>query len=275
MDKDIINLIPVDSHNHTTLSPDAENTPEEMVARAMQLGISHYTVTDHLEINKFYDEEYLYEAPVMAASEIMPKLKEEYKDKIDVLYGVELGQPLFDLPLTTRILATYNYDFIIGSVHYIRGYDDFYYLDYRNCDIEKLLEQYYAETLEMAQWGGFDVLGHMTYPLRYITGNYGIEADMSRYSKIIDEIFKVLIKNNMGIEINTSGLFQKIKQASPDLPLVKRYRELGGEIITIGSDAHCVKDLGRGIPEGIEIARKAGFDKICYFEKRNPKFIDI
>lgn len=269
------NSIPVDSHTHSAQSPDGKNTVREMAERAVELGIKHYTITDHLEINKFYDEEFLYEEPVKQSSLILPPLIEEFKDRLDMHYGVELGQPLHDMELTERMLSSYDYEFIIGSCHMVKGWDDFYYLDYQKTDPHYLLKLYFEELLEMAEWGKFDVLGHLTYPLRYIEGDFGIKIDMERYKSIIEEIFKTLIKNGMGIEINTSGLRQKIGAALPDERYVKMYRESGGEIITVGSDAHCCRDLGKGVAEGIRIAKNCGFDKIYYYDHRKPVSINI
>lgn len=264
-----------DFHNHSNLSPDGDDSPEEMVLQAINLGMKYYAITDHLEINKFYDKEYLYEEPVRRASELMPQLAEKYNDKIKLLYGVELGQPLHDIELTNKMLAQYNYDFILGSCHMIKGYEDFYFLDYTVINPQNLMGRYFEEILEMAEWNRFDSLGHLTYPLRYITGDFGIKIDLQPYAGIIDKIFTTLIKNGKGIEINTSGLHQRIGATLPDISYIKRYRELGGEILTIGSDAHCVANLGRGINVGIAIAKEAGFDKVTYFEKRIPHFINI
>jgi len=246
-----------------------------MAERAIAIGIEHYTITDHLEINKFYDEEFLYEEPVKQSSLLLPSLIKEYKGRIDIHYGVELGQPLHDMNLTRRMLESYDYEFIIGSCHMVRGWDDFYYIDYKKNDPDYLLRLYFEELLEMAEWGKFDVLGHLTYPLRYIEGDFGIKIDMDRYTPIIEKIFVTLIKNGMGIEINTSGLRQKIGVTLPDERYVKMYGDLGGEIITIGSDAHCTKDLGKGIDTGIKIAKKCGFDKIYYYDHRKPVSINI
>lgn len=266
---------PFDFHNHSFQSPDGENSVEDMVKQAIKLGMKHYTITDHLEINKFYDEEFLYEEPVRQSSVLLPVLKEKYKDKISLQYGVELGQPLHDMELTNRMLASYNYDFIIGSCHMVRGYDDFYFLDYNEIDPNFLLKLYFEELLEMAEWGKFDSLGHLTYPLRYIVGDKKIPVDMKPYDSIIDEIFRTLIKNEKGIEINTSGLRQNIGLTLPGYTYVKRFYDLGGRILTIGSDAHCVSDLGKGIQVGIEIARTAGFTEVACFKNRQPEFIKI
>lgn len=267
--------IPFDFHNHSTQSPDGENSVEDMVRQAIRLGMKHYTITDHLEINKFYDEEFLYEEPVRQSSVILPGLKDKYKAQISLQYGVELGQPLHDIELTNRMLQSYDYDFIIGSCHMVRGYDDFYFLDYNEIDPDFLLKLYFEELLEMAEWGKFDSLGHLTYPLRYIVGDKNIPVDMKPYNSIIDEIFRTLVKNNKGIEINTSGLRQNIGVTLPDYTYVKRFYDLGGRILTIGSDAHCVNDLGKGIQTGIEIAKTAGFTEVACFKNREPEFIKI
>ena len=265
----------MDVHNHSNLSPDGTNDPEDMVKRAIELGIGYYALTDHLEINKFYDEEYLYEEPVRKASEISPLLIDKYSDKINMAYGVELGQPLQDMKLTDRMLSSYKYDFIIGSLHMCNGWDDFYLLDYNKVSPDFLLKLYFEELLEMARWGEFDVLGHLTYPLRYIVGDSGLYIDMSKYLPIIKEIFSTLIKNDIGIEINSSGLRQKIGLTLPDEYYVRLYKELGGKILTVGSDAHCTEDLGKGIPETIALARNVGFTELAFFKKRNPTFISI
>ncbi|MCH5323708.1 MAG: histidinol-phosphatase HisJ family protein [Eubacterium sp.] len=265
----------MDMHNHSNLSPDGSNTPEEMVQRACELGIKHYSLTDHLEINKFYDEEYLYEEPIRRGSEIIPALIEKYSGKINMGYGIELGQPLQDMPLTERMLSSYKYDFIIGSLHMCDGWDDFYLLDYSQVSADMLMGLYFEELLAMARWGEFDVLGHLTYPLRYITGESGIEIDMEKYLPIIKEIFTTLIKKDMGIEINTSGLRQQIGKPLPDEYYVALYKQLGGKILTIGSDAHRTEDLGKGIAECTAMAKRLGFDYLTFYKNRKPQFIKI
>lgn len=264
-----------DCHTHSDLSFDGDNSPEEMVKAAVSRGIKHLAITDHVEIDCFDDPEYSFPKTVTEAAKLLPALKNRYNGEIDLIWGVELGQPLHNIELTTRLLAENDYDFIIGSCHAVRGYKDFYFLDYSEADPEKILEQYFEEMLEMAQWGGFDVLGHLTYPLRYISGEHGIKIDMARFNGIIEEIFKTIIKNGMGIEINTSGLREKIGVTLPDIEYIKLYRRLGGEIITVGSDAHSTTNLGSGIAAGIALAKEAGFGKIWYYSKRQPKCIEI
>ena len=98
---------------------------------------------------------------------------------------------------------------------------------------------------------------------------------MSRYEEIIREIFKTIIYNGKGIEINTSGLRQKYGKPFPEYRFVKMYKELGGELISVGSDAHTVADLGKGVADGAEIAKQAGFKYLCFFKERKPQFLII
>ena len=268
-------MIPFDLHTHCTLSFDGRSSAEEMVSQAAKLGLKHYALTDHVDLGDHADPDFDLEATVNGAREQIPALREKYADRLDVIYGVELGQAVHDHELAEKLLAENDYDFVIGSTHNIRGYDDFYFLDYRENDPVELLGIYFGELLETAETADFDIMAHITYPLRYITGEYGTVIDMKRYDGIIGEIFRMLIRNGRGIEINTSGLRQKIGVTMPDAPLVKRYYELGGRILTIGSDAHCADDLGKGIAEGIELAKACGFSEIAVFKGRKPTFIRI
>lgn len=268
-------MIPCDLHTHCTLSFDGKSSAEEMVQRAAELGLRYYALTDHVDLGEFPDPDFDLEATVNGTRELIPELRERYADRLDVIYGVELGQAVQDKELTEKLLAENDYDFVIGSTHNIRGHEDFYFLDYAGTDVTELLRLYFDELLETAEWGRFDVMGHITYPLRYIVGDYGIEVDLSQFGSVIDEILRTVIKNGKGIEINTSGLRQKIGVKMPDVPLVKRYYELGGRILTIGSDAHRTDDLGAGIAEGIEIARACGFSEIAVYKNRKPTFIKI
>ena len=99
--------------------------------------------------------------------------------------------------------------------------------------------------------------------------------DLTRHQEAIDQVFRALIQNGKALEVNTSGFRQKIGRALPDLPLLRRYRELGGELVTIGSDAHSTKDLGRGIDEGMDLLKEAGFRYLAVYERRRPILLPL
>ena len=281
----------VDCHTHSAFSPDAADSAEEMCRRAALLGLSAYALTDHCDCNlhltaeewerengrKITVDREMYGAGVYARESIktVSALKERYPF---LICGIELGQPLQEPQFAEEIRGMEQLDFIIGSQHMNRGCDDFYWIKYNELgknDIDRLLEDYFVQILEMCRAGGFDVLGHLTYPLRYIEGEHKITVNMRRYEDIIEEIFKALITGGRGIEINTSGLRQKYGKMLPDERYVRRFRELGGEILTLGSDAHKADDIGKGIAEGAELARECGFKYTAYFRRRRAEFLAL
>ncbi len=277
----------IDCHTHSTNSPDGYDAPEAMILAAMNKGLSAYALTDHCEINRWFPYSH-YKAPsgnpqdtydfahdFEVSMENNTRLKEKYKGKINFLCGIELGQAQFDTGLANAVAKDCRLDFIIGSVHQVRGYDDFAFTDYNKTDPQSLLDKYFKEVYEVCLNADFDVLGHLTYPLRYIEGNCGLTVDMHRNDEIIAECFKMLISRGKGIEINTSGLRQKYGKAFPDMYYLKLYRSLGGEILSVGSDAHCIADLGKGVREGAEMASAAGFSALYCFKARQMQKINI
>lgn len=276
----------IDCHSHSTNSPDGHSSPEEMLKIAMEKGFSAYALTDHCEVNRWFSIEhygvepneydtYDFGADFEKSMKQNTGLKEKYDGKINFLCGIELGQAPLDFGLSEAIVSDRRLDLVIGSIHQVSGKDDFAFVDYANNDVDKLLTAYYDDMYSLCKWNKFDILGHITYPLRYIEGDNGIKVDMSKYEEIIRLCFKTLIENGKGIEINTSGLRQAYGQAFPNLYWVKMFREMGGEILSLGSDAHRAEDLGKGIKEGAEIALEAGFTHLCYFKERKPNFIKI
>lgn len=280
-----------DCHTHTSHSPDGKDSALDMCRRAAELGLDVLTITDHCDCNYWLTaEEFertagqtiavdreMYGSRDYSARSIdeVSGLKERFPF---LMCGIELGQPLQNIGAAESITARRELDFIIGSHHQNAGRDDFYWIKYDKLDngaINALLTDYFDEMLGMCGWGGFDVLGHLTYPLRYIVGDYGLSPDMERFDDVIREIFRTLVSGGKGIEINTSGLRQKYGRTLPDEKYLRLWRECGGEIVTIGSDAHCVKDLAAGIKDGLELARECGFKYIAYYKERKPVFAAI
>lgn len=268
---DFKNLL--DMHVHTDSSPDGEHAPTLLCEYALRRGLRAIAFTDHCEVDAFYTEHY--DRTIRQAFFEASKARAVFRGSIIVSIGVELGQAVQDIPLAEKIIGETNYDVILASVHSVRGMKDFYFLDYKNCDVPALLEQYFNEVLETVEWGGFDVLTHLTYPLRYICGDCGIEVDLSHYSDKIDRILSGLAEKDKALEINTAGLRRKYGKLSPELEIIRRFRELGGKYITVGSDAHCVSELGGGLREGLAAAKQAGFAYVTLFESRTPIKIEI
>lgn len=145
---------------------------------------------------------------------------------------------------------------------------------YRRDHYDRVALQSFIDVTK-ARWAKFDTLAHMTYPLRYIVGEHGIPVDMSKFSDKVDEILSLLVKNEKALEINTSGLRQKLGKTMPEEDVVRRFKQLGGEFVTVGSDAHYAKDIGAGVNVGMEIAQRSGFDCVTLFQNRMPVQIPI
>lgn len=266
----------IDLHMHTDNSFDGNYSAAAMCESAIANGLSAISFTDHFDVDFF-------KAHNLAARQENSyndtcATKEKFKDNINLLVGIELGQPTYDEALTEKSLQKYSYDFVIGSIHNPRSqpdYGDFNYSEMEIDEVYRMLDNYFEEMLLLAKWNGFDTLAHLTYPLRYIMGNHGVKVELDRYSGIIDEILTTLVKNGKALEINTSGLRQKIGLTMPTVDYVRRFRELGGEYLTLGSDAHFTEHVGAGIKEGYDIALEAGFEYVTYFKDRKPVKVRI
>lgn len=281
-----------DCHTHCMFSPDAQDEPIKHILKAKELGLKALAITDHCECNTWFEPEY-YGIDSSAAEKddiIMYNCKKfhengnsvldklEIPDDIEFIRGIELGQPLQAPDIAEQLISEPQLDIILGSLHNNKDMPDFYYLKYdemSSSQIKKLLDDYFEQVLEMCRWGGFDILSHLTYPLRYICGKYKMGVDLSVYRDICAEIFKTVIASGKGIEINTSGLFNDLNDTMPPKELVMLYKDLDGEIITLGSDAHCSADVGQGISRGAELAKECGFGYIAYYRRHKPEFISI
>lgn len=268
-----------DLHTHSNNSFDAENTVDDMCQNAIKKQLYAIAVTDHCEApmikyGKLCKFGYFDELIPNSIRETQLAQK-KYSGKIKVLCGVELGEPMHDMNCTEEALSYGNYDFILASVHNLKNTEDFYFLDYNNLDIDKIMNLYFDELAETATFKNFDSLAHLTYPLRYIKEKTGQIPDLSKYRNSIDNIYKILISNNKALEINVSGLFKGLDSTLPDETEIRRFHELGGKYITIGSDAHNTQFLGKGIEQGMALAKNCGFTHYTIFQNRKPVLIKL
>lgn len=262
-----------DCHTHTHCSPDGADSASMMVQAAVRSGLYAVAITDHCECNLYRKEGY--DEVIRRSYLETKKAAVSNYGKIRVLTGIELGQPLQDLSAAEDALGMGDLDFVLASVHNIRGREDFYFMDYQKENIGSLLNAYLDEMLEMVEWGQFDSLAHLTYPLRYIIGEAGIPVDFSIFDYKVDRILRRLAETGEALEVNTAGLRQKIGITSPSLHLVRRFHEYGGKYVTVGSDSHRWKDVGAGVLEGLQVIQQAGFTHYTIFENRKPTLIPL
>lgn len=261
-----------DMHTHSDLSFDGNHSCDMLCSSAVDKGIATIAITDHCDID---GAEFNAKSFCKKQYRTVEAAKSKYKDKLEVLTGIEIGQGIYRKELTESIINEYDYDFILGSLHNLENMYDFYFLDYSNYDVNDLLTRYFNDLYKLCEWGAFDSLAHLTYPLRYIVAKYKIDVNIIKYQEIIDAIFESLVKNNKALEINTSGLFIDLKDTLPNIELIKRFRQIGGKYITIGSDSHYAEKIGQGIEAGMKTAYDSGFRSFTVFKGREPVLINI
>lgn len=257
-----------DTHTHSINSFDGNHSCIDLCESAYEKGAIGVAITDHVDIDgDDYDTKKQCDDAYNA--------KVVFDGKLEVLTGIELGQGLYTIEKSRELLDTYNYDFVLGSIHNLCNMQDFYFLDYKEYDIDELLRKYFCDLLEYVKTDLFDSLAHLTYPLRYIVAREHINVDISKYFDIIDEIFLELIKRNKALELNTSGLFMDMKDTLPNKSLIKRYKKLGGKYVTVGSDSHYKEKMCQGIDTGYDILKECGFEHFTIFKNREPVLIPI
>lgn len=272
-----------DMHVHTRWSSDSVTPVEEQVERAIELGMKSICITDHQDFDapKFPPDYFTFliddrgdEKAVSAYTADLIRIKELYKDKIEVLLGIELGiQPHITEELTT-LAASFPFDFIIGSTHAFHKMDAEDKRHYDGIDIEVAVSRYFQEELQNVKlFREFDVAGHMDFVLRYGPGALE-QFTYAKYGDILDEILKELITTGRGIECNTSKFAAK-NMTNPHRDIIRRYAQLGGEIITFGSDSHVSSRLGEGFREVGEMVKECGIKYYTVFRRHQPFFYKI
>lgn len=260
-----------DCHVHTRFSLDSDAEPEAMVRSAAAKGLDAVCITDH-EDKDYIEEGKLWTFDTGQYFEQMNVLKEKYCSRIRLRIGVEIGlQP--HLGEYYRDYVRRNpFDFVIGSVHLVGARDPYYREFFEGRSDVEAYEETFAETYEdIRSVEDFDVLGHLDYVTRY--GKHKEEEySYARFSDWIDQILKYLIGHGKGIELNTAGLKYGLPYAHPHTDVLKRYRELGGEIITVGADAHKPEHIAYDFHKVPELLESCGFRYYTEFVGRKPVF---
>ncbi|MGC2874091.1 histidinol-phosphatase HisJ family protein [Ihubacter sp. mB4P-1] len=272
-----------DMHVHTRWSSDSKVPVEMQIQRGIELGMKQICITDHQDYDApvFPPDYFTFllddkgdDDTITAYLTDLACLRERYADKIEVLFGIELGiQPHLTEKLN-QVAARFPFDYIIGSTHTFQKMDAEDARHYEGIDIETAVRRYFEDELvNVRGFRSFDAAGHMDFVLRYGPGA-AETFTYAKYGDIIDEILKELIQSGRGIECNTSK-FKAKNMINPNRSIIKRYCELGGEIITFGSDAHVSERLGEGFREAGEIVKECGLKYYAVFRNHKPDFYKI
>lgn len=273
-------MINNDYHVHSSFSTDSQTPMENMLNKAISLGLKRICFTDHMD-REYPSSEFPFELCLEDYAETVLKLKDEYKNKIQLLFGIELG--LRNEPDTkerirdyyNNILEKYNFDFIIGSTHILYNDDPYAKEFWIDKDPKLVLRDYFISIIDNVRYyKPFQVYGHLDYVVRYIPDKVK-DYNYYDYADLIDEALTELVTRNIGIEVNSAGFRYGLTFPHPKSEIIKRYHELGGEIITIGSDAHKEADLAYGFDRIRELLLSIGFKYYTVFEDKKPIYIKL
>ena len=267
-----------DMHTHSEYSHDSVCPIEDMCLAQIEKGTNVMAITDHADIFDYCN--YDIYTPIKKAYETVTKLNEKYRDKMVLLSGVEISEGFWFGEQSKKMRELCDYDVIIGSVHCVRYKDltiayskiDFSGLSQK--EVYAYLDAYFDDVLAMLETEEFDILAHLTCPLRYITGKYKIEVDLKQYKEKINKILRIIIEKEIALEINTSS-YESLNDFMPDKEIIEEYFNMGGRLITVGSDAHVTQNASAHFGKAIEFIKKTGFEHLYYFKERKPVKYEI
>ena len=263
-----------DCHTHSLCSPDSSTPMTEMARKAVEYGLTTLTLTDHCDLLDLEGGRTLaYDwAPVLEERE---KMLSAWGAKLDLPMGIELGMAFLFPEAADKILEQPGIDFVIGAAHNLSeaaGGRDFYVLDYdTQADCYEALDDYFQSMVTLAAGPHYDVVAHIIYPLRYMRTRPFPLPSLTRYRDQIHEVLRLAAESGRGIEINT----WKGQTLAEWLPVLKMYKELGGEIVTVGSDAHAPDPIAKGVPEAYRMMKDCGFRYVAVYHERKPDFIKL
>ena len=256
-----------DFHIHSSVSFDSDTPAKAIATAAAGAGMREICFTDHWDYlpspedrhDLFYLDDY------HAAYDDL-KI-----DGLTIRRGIEIGLNTWNADLCHAILEQSDFDFVIGSVHYADGHDPHFKEYWEGKTVEQAYMRYLETELECIRLHkDFDVLGHLTYVCKSPNNPFHAPLPYGECRELADEIMRVLIRNGKGIEINTSGIDKGV-DLIPSMDYVKRFKELGGEIITVGSDSHSAERIGQYCAKTVAELKDI-FGYVCTFEKRKPIF---
>ncbi|MCM1045358.1 MAG: histidinol-phosphatase HisJ family protein [Candidatus Gastranaerophilales bacterium] len=265
--------ITADCHLHSSYSGDSDSPMEEMILEGISRGLTTMCFTEHNDFD-YPDSpdgpgsQFLLDTDAYLRG--LTRLKEKYRGRIRLLFGVELGLQPHLAQRNAAYAHAFDFDFIIGSSHLCHGQDVYYPSFYEGRSDEAAYREYFESILENLRcFSDFDVYGHLDYVVRYgasMDSNYCYE----KYRDLFDPILEFLLEKGKGLELNTGGIKKGMRDVHPCTGVLKRYRKLGGQIVTVGSDAHSPAYIADGFNRAREILLSCGFPYYAVYEEHRP-----
>lgn len=272
-------MITSDFHIHTSFSTDSEAPMESVIQKCISLGLKDIAITDHMDFDfpedacESYEGNFTYDVDEHLAE--FTRLKNIYGNKINMHYGAELGFADTAIDFYNNLLAKYPLDFAIGSLHIVDNMDPYFPKYWASYESERIaIERYLTKIIESQKlFKSYDSLGHCDYIFRVAPEHKSYEY--SEYSDYFDVILKTLIDEGKALEVNTAGYKYKLGVPNPRPCVLKRYKELGGELITVGSDGHAPEQLAYDYAKCDALLKELGYKYVFVYKDHKPTAYSI
>lgn len=267
-----------DMHTHSENSHDSVCKISDMRDAQAAHGTSIFAVTDHFDT--YSHDSYDIFTPIKRAADEAVRLNAEGGDMPTVLRGIEISESFWFPDVYAKARGLAEFDVIIGSVHCVRyelnarAYSLIDFSKLSDVEIAEFLDAYFDDVKELISFCDFDILAHLTCPLRYIVGKYGREVRLEEYAEKIEDILKTIIRRGIALEVNTST-YDMLGEWMPPVWVLEKYHEMGGHLITLGSDAHTPERASAHFKKAINGLSKIGFSDIYYYKERKGYQIAI
>lgn len=239
---------------------------------AIARGVDEIAFTDHLDFGPDESHGYFRKREYLAA---IQRCRDRYDGRLTIRAGVEVGEPHLFAEQAAAVVGAGDFDVVLGSAHYAAGMQAAWLEEFFEQPLCRAYESYFRQVVDLAAEGDFDVLAHIDLVKRDAR-KFGKDYDGPEpYADMIRTALRSLVERWKGIELNTSPLRRGQVEPSPSLEVLRWYRELGGEILVIGSDAHSPDGVGANLDLAMEIAESAGFDRLATFRQRRVDWMRI
>ena len=269
----------IDYHVHSDVSEDCKSSMRAMAEAEAAAGVRVMCFTNHCDLFRWEDD-----LPKPRCRDIARESAEKLAllraetgtPPLEIRLGLELGEGHRDPELAALLASDERLDFVLGSLHLLPGYGDFYWQHYTtHAQCEQMFDLYLDELQQIAELDYYDVIAHFGYGRRYMLRD-GVDAAMTleRFGGKIERVLRTVIDKGRGIELNCSGLTDA-SGPFPSEEILLLYRSLGGETVTLGSDAHSPAQAAHGLAEGLALLRRCGFDRVALFRERKAEYLKI
>ena len=261
-------------HSHTSFSADSTESIYNVINAGINANLKGLAITDHACLLSYVEDDSFNQ--LSKCREVVLQEKQRLKDKINLFFGIEISENLQCPKEADILLAFKDIDLILTSIHasplknnkQFQYYSKQNYATYTKEEIDYFVDYYFDALLQTATCCDYDILAHLTLPIRYLN-RFGVEYNLDRKEKVIIDILSTVIKREKALEVNTST-FKVDKTFIPNDYYIKMFKSLGGKYITLGSDSHKAQFVDSGLSQGKELIKNCGFTEYYYYQNRKP-----